>query len=106
MEITLVSRLCHFVECVGNRHLSWHVDDVVGGIGDNGAQSNQVLRSDRPAYFPAGAVQEFATTEDRDCPLPVVAHRGKAGVRQAVEGKEIIHFIGECDDLRAVVKDV
>ena len=52
------------------------------------------------------AVQKFATAEDRDCPLPVVAHRGKAGVRQAVESEEIIYFVGERDDLRAVIEDV
>merc|ERR1719464_1615672 len=69
VEVGLVPWLRHVVKRVRDGDLSWDVEAVVAGVCNDGAQVDELLRSDGPADLPSSAVHELASAEDRDRPV-------------------------------------
>ena len=67
---------------------------------------DEALRPNSPADLPASRIEELASGEDRDCPVPVVTDRGKALVSAAIESREIIHLVRKDQHVWAIVEDV
>lgn len=78
----------------------------VDGVAYDSSELDEFLRPDGPPSLPACGIEELATGEDRHSSVPVVADGSEVDMCVIIEGEEVVHLIGEDENVRAVIKDV